>query len=263
MVVGLIVVAIIIGVLVVAILEILNVRFLLKTFRSCNVIVFGKKGTGKDLLFQKVINRRKEKCHANIPYGVLNDIVAISKLSVAPNTFKEVIEGSTVTVPRLFNDKEDFYISDAGIYLPSQYDSQLDKLYPSFPIFYALSRHLYDCNVHVNTQYLGRVWKKLREQADAYIMANGVVSLPFCLLCKFRYYERYQSADQQLAPMGKALMNSYNKAERNVLEAQNGIIKDGFYLILKKNIHYDTRYFEKVFFTADDIAKKSSKRMHH
>jgi len=258
-----ILVLLLVGVLILVLVEVSNVAFLKKTFRGCNVIVFGKKGMGKDLIFQKVINVRKERCHANIPYGRFNDVVPIGSLSVAPNTFKEVIEGNTSKVKRIYNDGEDFYISDGGIYLPSQYDSQLDKLYPSFPIFYALSRHLYNCNVHVNTQYLGRVWKKLREQADAYVMACGVIKLPFFLICRFRYYDNYDTAEAMKLPMSSALLNSFNKAEKNVMLAENGVIRNGFFFILKKHIKYDTRYFEKVFFTADDIAKKSSKRMHH
>ena len=38
----------------------LRVKYMITQFKKCNVIVFGKKGTGKDLIFQKVINSRKK-----------------------------------------------------------------------------------------------------------------------------------------------------------------------------------------------------------
>lgn len=34
-------------------------RFVIRQFERCNCIVFGKKGTGKDLLFNLAINGRK------------------------------------------------------------------------------------------------------------------------------------------------------------------------------------------------------------
>ena len=47
----------------------LKVREMISNFKKCNVIVFGKKGTGKDLIFQKVINCRKDTYYSNISYG--------------------------------------------------------------------------------------------------------------------------------------------------------------------------------------------------
>ena len=44
-------------------------RFVVSEFKRCNVVVDGKKGTGKDLLFQYVIWKRDEHYYANISYG--------------------------------------------------------------------------------------------------------------------------------------------------------------------------------------------------
>src|SRR5690606_12577738 len=90
----------------------------------------------------------------------------------------------------------DIYISDAGIYLPAQYHYLLDKKYKSLPIFYALSRHLYNNNVHVNTQALNRVWDKLREQADSYFKALKTIKIFGLLFTRVRYYETYQVANE-------------------------------------------------------------------
>ena len=87
--------------------------------------------------------------------------------------------------------------------LPSQYDTKLYKSYPSFPIFYALSRHLYNSNIHCNTQNLSRVWKALREQADFYIKCIEVKK-PFILglfgflRIDFICYDKYESANNSL-----------------------------------------------------------------
>lgn len=52
------------------------------------------------------------------------------------------------------------------------------------PIFYALSRHLYNNNIHVNVQNLGRLWLKLREQADSFIRVLGTTDRGSYLLVR-------------------------------------------------------------------------------
>ena len=42
--------------------------WLVSEFRRCNVMVFGKKGSGKDVIFAHVIALRGEKHYSNIPY---------------------------------------------------------------------------------------------------------------------------------------------------------------------------------------------------
>ena len=56
-------------VLIFVIIEKINTSNLVKYFELGNVIVFGKKRKGKDLLFNKVINARKRIYYANMPYN--------------------------------------------------------------------------------------------------------------------------------------------------------------------------------------------------
>ena len=58
-------------------------------------------------------------------------------------------------------------------------------------------------------------------------------------------YDRYESAQKRLLPVKSRLLNKYSKAEVDIYNAQNGDIRQGLVFRLKKNITYDTRYFEK------------------
>ena len=152
------------------ILNIILTQKRLKDYFKSSVIVFGSKGSGKDLLFQKVIymNRKKEY-YSNITYGYKHHDISIKDISVAPNTYNDFINGKISTIDRKEEmEGKDIYLSDCGVFLPSTFDSTLNKTYPSFPIYYALSRHLYNQNIHCNTQNLERIWKQLREQSDKY-----------------------------------------------------------------------------------------------
>ena len=223
---------------------------LLECFTSGNVIVFGKKGKGKDLIFNKIINLRNRKCYANIPYNKdLCKVKSIKDFSVAPNTFTNIIEDNIQVVKKTNEEETDFYISDAGSWLPSQYEGKLNNRYPSFPIYYALSRHLTNSNIHVNTQYLGRVWSKIREQADSYIMANGTIRIFNLLITKYRYYELYASAMSSMLPYkSSSLSPAEIRAAAKDHEAKHGIIKDYFIIQKVSNCNYDTRYFHKVMY---------------
>ena len=226
-------------------------EILLDCFSAGNVIVFGKKGKGKDTIFNFVINNRKKQCYANIPYN--KDLCierSIKEFSVEPNTFENIIENNITQIKKTNKEDTDYYISDAGSWLPSQYEGKLNKKYPSFPIYYALSRHLTNSNIHCNSQYLGRVWSKIREQADSYIMANGTINiLGLFLITKFRYYELYTSAMSGMLPFkASSISTSEIKAAAKDHEAKHGVIKD--YIIIQpiKDLKYDTRYFHYRFY---------------
>lgn len=225
-------------------------REIVKDFERNNVIVFGKKGCGKDLLFSEVIRKRKTAYVSNCDYGGKGYMpFKPSQISLAPNDFRSFIDDKITTIKK--DDPlegVDFYLSDGGIYFPSQYDGVLDKKYPSLPIFYALSRHLYASNFHINTQALGRIWLKIREQADTYIKACRVLKLPFFLIVKARIYDKYESALNDVRPLKVAKLNKYAKSEANMFKASQGYIKEGYLIIRKKHISYDTRLFHtKVF----------------
>lgn len=225
-------------------------REIVQDFERNNVIVFGKKGCGKDLLFSEVIRKRNEPYVSNCDYGGKGYMsFKPSQISLAPNDFRSFIDDQIVTIKKDDSlEGVDFYLSDGGIYFPSQYDGVLDRKYPSLPIFYALSRHLYASNFHINTQALGRIWLKIREQADTYVKACRVIKLPFFLLVKARVYDKYESALNDVRPLKVAKLNKYAKSEANMFKASQGYVKEGYVIIRKKSISYDTRLFHtKVF----------------
>lgn len=226
----------------------LTKRRLIKTFRNNNVIVFGKKGTGKDLLTEEIISCRKAPYYSNIDYGGKCTLIKADDMKLGKNTYNNFIKGVIEPTKKEWNENIDWYFSDVGIILPSQYDSILHKYYPSYPIFYALSRHLYNANVHVNTQNLERVWKALREQADSYIKTLKVIKLGFCFLIKTRQFDRYQSAVNDIRPIKHRLLNKYSKGDQDTYEASNGEIKEGWLIVWRWHIKYDTRAYHKIVF---------------
>lgn len=222
---------------------------ILKRFEKNNVIVYGSKGSGKDLLFQWAIKNRKKSYLSNVNYGYFFYDTSINDYCLKNNSFNNFVTNN-INIEQKNDNYEglDFYISDCGVYFPSQLDSTLHKIYPSYPINYALSRHLYNANIHCNCQNLERVWKALREQADYYIKCLGVIKLPFILFIRLREYEKYQSAVNGVLPLKKQLTNKYYKSEKKVYDATNGLIINSFVIIKKRDIKYDTRYFHyKIF----------------
>lgn len=250
MVIGLIAIFIfsIIG-LVLLIKHILFVRDFLWQFKHCNVIIYGKKGTGKDLVTNFVINRRKEPYYSNISYSENKDDglyteIKLKDVSCMPNTYESFVNDNLVQTEHKLYEGANIYISDIGVFLPSYMDNKLYVKFPSMPIFYALSRHLYDTNVHCNTQNLERAWKALREQADFYVRVRRTYKIFGWFFTKVYTYENYESAKKNLMPIKTRFFNKYSKAEVDLYIAQNGEIKSGFIIQRKKNIHYNTRYFE-------------------
>lgn len=221
-------------------------RYVVNNFKKRNVVVDGKKGSGKDLLFQKVINRRKDTYYANISYGGKCKLITAKDVSVSPNTYLQFINNKVEKVPRFFKEAKDIYISDGGIFLPSYMDATLYKQFPSFPIFYALSRHLYDNNVHVNVQNFTRLWKALREQADFYIHVHHTTKLFGFLFTKITTYEKYESACKYLEPLKARMLNKYSKAEVDIYRATNGEIRQGYIIQRVSKVRYNTRAFEKI-----------------
>lgn len=227
-------------------------RILKNAFKENSVLVFGSKGKGKDLLFQKVIYlRKKEEYLSNISYGYKGTVTPINCLSLDPNTYENFINDDISKVKKLDFEKKDYYLSDGGIHLPSQEDHYLHKRYKSLPLYYALSRQLYLQNIHVNTQCMSRLWKALREQADYYIKCRKKIVLPFMIICFITTYEKYSSAENELLPMRGRFFNKFSKAEVDQYEATNGLIENRFYIILKKHIKYDTRYFKDIVLNND------------
>lgn len=246
---------------------ILSKKLLLDAFKSNNVIVYGKKGKGKDLLFQYVINCRKKPYASNISYGGKYKHIELTDLELLPNTYENFINGSIEKIDKkMFFEKRDIYISDGGVYLPSQFDNKLHKLYPSMPITYALSRHLYSNNIHVNVQNLNRLWKALREQADRYVLCKSCIKIFDLFIIKFNVYDRYNTACLEYEPLKvkKKLIGrlDYSDTRDKEYKAVNGDIKSGFIIVPKKMVKYDTRAFEKIVFKNDCVNVLSRGRNH-
>ena len=240
----------------------LKVKEMIKEFKRSNVIVFGKKGTGKDLIFQKVINARKDKYYSNICYGGDYKDIEVSELTTG-NTYNDFIQNK-INLCNKIDEREgkDIYLSDCGIILPSQYDSTLHKVFPSFSSYYALSRHLYNSNVHCNTQALSRVWKALREQADYYINTRYTIKLFGLLITKVYTYDNYASAEKNIRPykLKKGLNDRTAQELYQEFESVNGVIKSMYIIQKVKDIHYDTRAYHTYIFGFPFVNPKKAKK---
>lgn len=173
-------------------------EWLLHEFRRCNVMVFGKKGTGKDLIFAHVIALRGEKHYANIPYDYNTEVIELHEIAAGDNTFIDCINGTIRPFEPRFKEGFDIYVSDMGIYTPSSEHVMLKNLYPSMPVHMALSRQLYNSNVHVNCQAFERPWIIIREQADSYIQTLGAVQYDDYLYVHIRGYDNYDNAKNEV-----------------------------------------------------------------
>ena len=221
---------------------------------SCgNIIVAGKKGKGKDLFFNYVINARKSECKSNIQFNPKYcKKTSLDYLTLKDGTGKQIqysdfLKGSFTPITKSIEERKDYYISDGGVFLPSQFQAELCKQYPSLPVTYALSRHLGAMNIHANTQNLNRLWDKLREQADGYFIARKTINLGFAFLQKVTYYDDYNRALQNLRPFHtrRFLSTKENRALAENYRAQNGLIMDLWIFQWKRKIKYDTREFHK------------------
>lgn len=231
----------------------INKNFLKKVFNNGSVIVYGKKGSGKDILFNYIINTRKEY-NATMPYKQKGyNHTEISQLS-CDMTYEDFIIGNYKKHLESFKDNVDTFLTDVGVFLPSQYDSYLHKKYPSFPVFYALSRQLYNMNIHANAQALDRIWKPLREQADYYIKTLKTIKIPFAFITYYRFYDMYSSALSDVRVLKRGII--FKSEVGSVHQANTGEIKEGFIIQLKRSVKYDTRYFRKLLVISQEELKR-------
>jgi hypothetical protein len=225
----------------------LNWRFVLNCFYEGNVIVSGLRGRGKDVLFSLVTNSSKCKYISNVDYTGDSRYVPfnLDDISVGGNTYVNFIKNDVHAYEYPHEDGIDYFISDSGIYFPSQEFSSLNRWFPSVPVFMALSRHLGDCNFHCNVQNLNRLWDKIREQADTYL---------FCTRCKVRlghfvsmtvyYYDRYQSCVDRVKPMRKR-WGRLGKLEYDKFTASYGSIRKlKIWGVLRHD--YNSRIFKEI-----------------
>lgn len=189
-------------------------RKVIKLFKNGNVCVTGLRGTGKDLLFGNVIARRKKAYVSNMDYGGRKYFpVNFDKLNCGGNVYDNFINGDIRFYRWEYPLGADVYISDAGIYFPSQYCSQLNNKYGSIATYQALSRQVSKNNFHVNTQNLNRVWDKIREQSDTYIRCRKCIYIFGFVFQWITIYDKAQSCIDRVKPC-KISAPFFNKQAR-------------------------------------------------
>lgn len=225
---------------------------IIKLFRAGNVCVCGLRGRGKDMLMANVVVRRKLPYVSNVNYGGQYIPLSLMDFDCGGNTFENFITGNIKPYTFPYPDGTDLYISDAGVYFPSQYCSQLDKKYGYLAVFAALSRHLGCMNFHTNSQAINRVWTKLAEQSEVYLMCNWCrVLFGKLVIQKVTLYERYQSAVDRVPPykLPRMRLNADRKCniamEKQRYRVQHGEIKVRTLIYWNKST-YDTRIFKSI-----------------
>lgn len=157
------------------------------------------RGSGKDMLTANVITRRAKPHVSNCPYRDDTIPFIYSSIDIG-NSYKDFIQGTVKPYVYPYPDGTDIYLSDCGVYFPSQYCNELNRDFKSLPAFLALSRHLGQCNVHTNAQDIGRPWDKLREQQDTYIMCLSCKVIGKLVIQRIRIYENYEACKARVHP---------------------------------------------------------------
>lgn len=235
--------------LIILIFSVVRKKQFVNLFKQGNVIVSGLRGCGKDMAFCIVVNARKKNYISNVQYSDDKKKYKCFPLDLkvwelAGNNYNNLVDGNVKRYVYPYPDDIDYYISDSGIYFPSQYQGELCKKYKAAPLFQALSRHLGDCNVHCNVQNMNRLWDKIREQSDIYVRMDSckhVCGKIFRL--KAYVYDNQESCINRIVPprfgMGKVA-----KEARYNFEIQHGKIRK-LAFFAKLPYRYDDRAFKR------------------
>lgn len=235
------------------------------------VSVSGMIGSGKDMLTANIIERRRLPHVSNCNYNALTIPYNYEALCCGENTYKNFVEDKLQKYEFPYFDGCDIYLSDCGVYFPSQFCNELNRDYKYLPTFMALSRQLGKCHVHFNAQNLNRVWDKIREMADVYIRCKKcfVLFKGKIVIQTITIYDKYESCVSRLNPcrVRTPLLCSKEK------KMQIDMYKDNFYntngkvknriLIYWNKSDYDTRYFKTLLKggkAIDKIGEKETKK---
>ena len=223
-----------------------------KYFDYGSCCVFGMRGRGKDMLMANIAVRNKQHI-SNINYGEGYIPLDFDKIDVG-NKYSDFISCDVKPFVYPYPEGVDIFISDIGVYFPSQYYDALNKRYPTIPTFLALSRQLGLCNVHLNTQHLGRPWDKFREQSDIYIHCNKVKVIKGVVIQTITVYENYETALAKADPFWyppckliasrderQTWRNNRALALAKYLETHGNVKR--YTMIYRNKSNYDTRYF--------------------
>lgn len=228
---------------------------IIKLFNMGNVCVVGLRGTGKDLLFGNVIARSNKSYISNLDYT--NDTrylkLDFEKINMGSNTYNDLISGTVKEYIFPYPLSCDIFISDVGVYFPSQYNNVLNNKYPNIPTYMALSRQVSHNNFHLNVQNLNRAWDKLREQSDVYIRCRKCFYIFGFVLQFITIYDNYDACLRRVKPCkikpsvlqsSEARMNA--RIHLDKFEEANGNVVNKV-LFYKNKSKHDSYYFEKLF----------------
>ena len=242
-----------------------------------NVMITGEKGSGKDVLTGNIIARIKRCYISNLDYTADDRYIPLdlTLFDVGGNNFENFITGDIKKYVYPYDDGINVYISDAGNYFPSQYDSLLDKKYGYFATWASLQRQLGDSCLHTNCQAYGRVWKKLREQSsDCYIRCDrcfillgdkgkfakfinkvfnkNIYHFGGIVFASYYFYDKASSCENRVKPCRVRLPMFASRDQKLQVSMHKdnfyntyGTVEKRFYVCLNKSKH-DTRGFKKL-----------------
>ncbi|MEG2015102.1 MAG: hypothetical protein RR086_05155 [Clostridia bacterium] len=225
--------------------------FINYVFSRSNTITDGAKGTGKDLLFGFVVRDRVH--YSNIYYNSNTIIKSVKDFNCGKNTYNNLLSNCILPVDKTLFEHCDFFVSDGGAILPCHMDDELKSLYPSFPLFYAFQRHLYNSNTHINSQSYMRIWKIIREQADGFFRCiNTSVRAVFGVTIattNLIYYSLEKGIANCIQPIRVGLFASQDlKDQVSFQRANYGEIRDLTLVQVLRPDHYDSRAYHTKFF---------------
>lgn len=233
-------------------------RLYKRTFSKGNVCVTGLRGCGKDMLFANVTARCTKDYISNIDYQNKSTYheFAPSALRIG-NTYENFINQEVNRFTYPYQQNVDYYLSDVGVYFPSQYNGELNKRYADIPTFMALSRHIADCNVHINVQNLNRAWDKIREQSDTYIRCIKCHVIGKFVIQTVVVYDQYDACLKRVEPfrplrapllsMGsaRAMYKVKNEELLRSFKERNGSVRRYTLFYFNKS-NYNTRHFAEM-----------------
>lgn len=230
-------------------------RLYKRTFKKGNVCVTGLRGCGKDMIFANITARFTRDYISNIDYKNKSNYLefAPSALRIG-NTYVNFINQNVNRFTYPYKQNVDYFLSDVGVYFPSQYNGELNKHYADIPTFMALSRHIADCNVHINVQNLNRAWDKIREQSDTYIRCISCHVFGKLVIQSIIVYDQYDACLKRVEPfhplkapllsMGsaRAMYKVKNEELLRSFKERNGSVRRYTLIYLNKS-NYNTRQF--------------------
>lgn len=224
-----------------------------RLFKKGSVCVTGMRGTGKDMLMANIACRRPQHI-SNVSYGDGHIPLDLSHLDIK-NDNHALVSGKITPYEYPYPSGVDIFLSDVGIYFPSQFNDHLNRKYATFPYFFALSRQVGpDVNIHINTQNLNRCWLMLREQSEIYLRCLWCRVLGPFVIQKVIVYDKYETCVSRADPFWYPPCPALASADEKRLHSNNkrlalqryreshGFVK-AHILVYRNKAKYDTHYF--------------------